>query len=120
MVRIKRLLELLSSYSFNFITPKGKDMILGDFLARQKHDDSNPHDIIFCSSFNMHNILQERYYNLGLTDKYVVQAQSQTKSSRIILPEVHGIKKIFDTQFTTRKADKQLLKLKRVVKLNHG
>ena len=44
--RIKRLLELLSSYSFNLYYIKGKDMILGDFLSRQKVDDSNPHEII--------------------------------------------------------------------------
>ena len=71
-------------------------MILNDFLSRQKHDSSNPHDIIPVS-FSMHNILHERYYNLALTDKYLVQTQSQTKSSRIILPEVHGVKKILDT-----------------------
>ena len=33
--RIKRLLEILSSYSFNLYYIKGKDMILGDFLSRQ-------------------------------------------------------------------------------------
>ena len=71
-------------------------MILSAFLSRQKHDDSNPHDIIPVS-FNMHNILQERYYNLGLMDKYLVQTQLQIKSSGIILPEVHGIRKILDT-----------------------
>ena len=32
--RIKRLLELLSSYSFNFYYIKGKDMVLSDFLSR--------------------------------------------------------------------------------------
>ena len=31
--RIKRLLELISSYSFNLCYMKGKDMILGDFLS---------------------------------------------------------------------------------------
>ena len=50
--RIKRLLELLSSYSFNLYYMKGKDMILSDFLSRQKVDDSNPHEIILIS-FNM-------------------------------------------------------------------
>ena len=34
--RIKRLLEVLSSYSFNLYHMKGKDMILTDFLSRQK------------------------------------------------------------------------------------
>ena len=31
--RIKRLLELISSYSFNLYYVKGKDMILSDFLS---------------------------------------------------------------------------------------
>ena len=44
--RIKRLLELISSYSFNLHYMKGKDMILSDFLSRQVHDTSNPHEII--------------------------------------------------------------------------
>ena len=44
--RIKRLLEVLSSYSFNFYYIKGKDMILSDFLSRQNVDDSNLHKII--------------------------------------------------------------------------
>ena len=50
--RIKRLLEVLSSYSFNLYYIKGKDMILSDFLSRQIEDDSNPHEIIPIS-FNL-------------------------------------------------------------------
>ena len=34
--RIKRLLELISSYSFSLYYMKGKDMILSDFLLQQK------------------------------------------------------------------------------------
>ena len=44
--RIKRLLELLSPYSFNLYYIKGKAMVLSNFLSRQKTDDSNPHDLI--------------------------------------------------------------------------
>ena len=44
--RIKRLLELISSYSFNLDYMKGKDMILSDFLSRQMHNTSDPHKII--------------------------------------------------------------------------
>ena len=44
--RIRRLLELISSYSFNLYHMEGKDMILSDFLSRQMHDTSNPHEII--------------------------------------------------------------------------
>ena len=39
-------------------------MIFSDFLSRQKHDDSNPHEIIPIS-FNMQNVLHSRYYNIG-------------------------------------------------------
>ena len=53
--RLKRLLELISFYSFNSYYMKGKDMILSSFLSRQTHGDSNSHDIIPIS-FNMHNI----------------------------------------------------------------
>ena len=55
--KIKKLLELISSYSFNLYYIKGKDMILSDFLSRQKHDDNDPHDIPI--SLNMHNVLHE-------------------------------------------------------------
>ena len=44
--RIKRLLEILSSYSFNLYYIKGKHMILSDFLSRRIEDDSNLHEII--------------------------------------------------------------------------
>ena len=62
--RINRLLELISSYPFNLYYIKGKDMILGDFLSRQIHNDNNPHEVIPIS-FNMHNILYKRSYNIG-------------------------------------------------------
>ena len=35
-IRMKRLLELISSYSFNLYYIKGKDMVLSDFLSRKK------------------------------------------------------------------------------------
>ena len=68
-LRIKRLLELISSYSFNLYYMKGKDMILSDFLSRQTHNDSNPHEIIPIS-FNMYN---ETYYRIETKDQYLVQ-----------------------------------------------
>ena len=92
--RIKRLLEIISSYSFNLYYIKGKDMKLGDFLSRQRHNDSNPHEITPIS-FNMHQVLQEKYYNLE-QERYLVQTCSQTKVSGITLPEVHGIGESLD------------------------
>ena len=73
--RIRRLLEILSSYSFNLYYIKGKDMILSDFLSRKIKDDSNPHEIILIS-FNIKEILKESYQNI-VRDIYMVQTRSQ-------------------------------------------
>ena len=91
-IRIKRLLELIGSYSFYLYYIKGKDMVLSDFLSRQNNDNSNPHEIIPIS-FNMHEVLHENYYNMK---NYLVQTRSQAKSSGIKLPKVHGMVKNLD------------------------
>ena len=97
MTRIKRLLELISSYSFNLYYMKGKDMILSDFLSRQKNN-SNPHEIIPIS-FNMCQILDDNYYN----EKYLIQTRSQAKTSGIKIPEVHGMGKNLDPNLKPEK-----------------
>ena len=94
---IKILLQLNSSYSFNLYYMKGKDMILSDFLSRQKNDDSNPHDII-PMSFNMCQILDDNY-----SEKYLIQTRSQAKSSGIKLLEVHGVGKNLDPNLKPEK-----------------
>ena len=68
-------------------------MILSDFLSRQKHDNSNPHELIPIS-FNMHSILHDKCYNIGISEKYLIQTWSQAKSSGIKLPEFHGVSKV--------------------------
>ena len=76
--RIKEVIRIVETYSFNLYNIKGKDMVLSDFLSRQKTDDSNLHEIIPIS-FNMREGLQENYYNLGNmteNDKYLVQTRS--------------------------------------------
>ena len=59
-IRKKRLLELISSYSFNLYYIKGKDMALSVLLSKQNNNDSNSHETIPIS-FNMHKKLQENY-----------------------------------------------------------
>ena len=44
-------------------------------------------------SFNMHNVLHKKYYNIGKSERYLVQIQPQTKSSGVKLLEVHGVSK---------------------------
>ena len=89
--RIKRLLELISSYFFNLYYMKGKDIILSNFLSQQNNDDSNPSEIIPIS-FDMYKILENNLENFS-NDKNLVQTCSQANSSGIKLPEVHGIEK---------------------------
>ena len=76
--RIKRLLEILSSDSFNLYYIKGKDTILSDFLSRQIEEDSNPHEIIPIS-FNIQEILQDNYHQLT-TETYNVEMRAQAKA----------------------------------------
>ena len=98
-VRIKRLLELISSYSFNLYYIKGKDMTLSDYLPRQNNNNSNPYEIIPIS-FNMHKVLQENYYNI---DSYLVQTRFQARPSGIKFPEVHGMRKNLDPNIKLEK-----------------
>ena len=77
-------------------------MILSDFLSRQKHSDSNLHEIIPIS-FNMQNILHNRFYNIGNLEKYLVQTWSKAMSGGIKLPEVHSVNKGLDQNVQPRK-----------------
>ena len=96
--RIKRLLELLSPYSSNLYYIKGKDMVLSDFLPRERTDDSSPHKLLPIS-FTLRNQVDNHFYQINSgtnhpkTDKYLVQIRSQTKSSGIKILEIHGANK---------------------------
>ena len=72
-------------------------MTLRDFLSRQKHDDSDPHEIIPIS-FNMRSVFNARYYNINEREqgKHIVQTRSQAKTSGTILSKVHSIDKGID------------------------
>ena len=77
---------------------KGKDMVLSDFLSRQKSDNSNPHELIPIS-FSLKDQVSDYFYrienefNLPKKNKYLVQTRSQVKTSGIRLPEIHGVNK---------------------------
>ena len=98
--RIKRLIELLSSFSFNLYYIKGKDMVLSDFLSRQKTDDSNPHEIIPIF-FTLKGLACKHFYQFNSTtgisetetNKYLIQTRSQANSGGIKVPEIHGVNK---------------------------
>ena len=110
--RIKRLLEVLSAYSFNLYYIKGKDMILSDFLSRQYPGDENTKEIIPIS-FNMKSVLQDKYYTVGKNEekRYMVQTRSQTKASGVQLPEVHGSRKRLDPHRIPKKQSQPIVGL---------
>ena len=99
--KIKRLLELLSPYSFNLYYIKGKNMVLSDFLSRQQMDDSNPHELIPIL-FSLKSQVSDYFFhidneiNLHRKDKYLVQTRSQVWSSGIRLLEIRGANKGLD------------------------
>ena len=99
--QIKRLLELLSPYSFYLYYIKGKDMVLSDFLSRQKTDDSNPRELIpilflFNSQVSDHFYRIDNEVSIPRKDKYLVQTRSQVRSSGIKLLKIHGTHKSLD------------------------
>ena len=101
--RIKKLLEILSSYSFNLYYIKGKDMVLSDFLSMHFEDDSDPHEIIPIS-FNIKEILKENYQNM-VKDMYMLQTRSQAKA-KAKCPPVQSTTGRPVTQNTIPKVDK--------------
>ena len=76
--KIKRFLEILNSYSLNLFYMKRKDMMLSDFPSRQKHDKSNPYEVIPIS-FDMQEVPHIIYYNIhkNAEEKYLIQTRSQ-------------------------------------------
>ena len=76
--RIKRLLEILSAYSFDLYYIK--DMVLSDFLSRQHGNSSNPHEIILFHSIwgkycnkTTKTIPKPSWYKLGFKAKQRMQ-----------------------------------------------
>ena len=75
--RIKRLLEVLSSYSFNLYYIKGKYMVLSDYLSRQMEDKSDLHKVIPIS-FDIKDVSFKSHQN-KTQHTFMVQTRSQAK-----------------------------------------
>ena len=75
----------------------------------------NPHEIIPIS-FDMKAILNDKYYNVGEENRYLVQTWSEIKDTGIKVPEVHGAEKGIDPnlkpEWTVRKSQKLAVKPK--------
>ena len=78
--RIMRLLDILSAYSFNLYYVKGRDMIIADYLSRNRSKDMDPSELIpisFCCMDIYRGLLDTEagsaVYNIG--------TRSSTKAS---------------------------------------
>ena len=93
--RIMRLLDRLSAYSFNLYYVKGRDMILADYLSRNRSKDIDPIEIIpisFCCTDVYRWLLDAE---IGL-EVYNICTRSSTKASGEKPPEVHDADKLLD------------------------
>ena len=99
--RIKRLLEVLSAYSFNLYNMKEKEMTLNDFLSRIKEDKLKLHEIIHIS-FALQEVLQEKYY---------IQTRSGAQKEDITVGKIHAHYKSLIPHLKLEKADKILSQL---------
>ena len=85
--RIMRLLDRLSTYSFNLYYVKGRDMILSDYLSRHRQKDLDPSELIpisFCCL---------KAYRIFIADKigediFSVKTRGNAKESGEIVGEV--------------------------------
>ena len=91
--RIMRLLDRLSAYSFNLYYLKGKDMILADYLSRNRDDDEDPAELIPVSFCKIRDI-----------DEFCVATRASVKASGETVPEVHGVDKELDPHINARAA----------------
>ena len=93
--RIMRLLDRLSAYSFNLFYVKGRDMILSDYLSRNRSKDIDPSELIpisFCCMDVYRGLLDTE---IGF-EVYNIGTRSSTKASGQKPPEVHGADKPLD------------------------
>ena len=87
--RIMRLLDRLSTYSFNLHYLKGKGMILADYLSRNCNEDEDPTDLIPVSLCKIRDIKD-----------FCVATRASVKASGETTPEVHGVDKELDPHIT--------------------
>ena len=93
--RIMRLLDRLSAYGFNLYYVKGRDMILADYLSRNRSKDIDPSELfpISCCCMDVYRGLLDT--EIGL-EMYNIGTRSSTKASGEEPPEVHGADKPLD------------------------
>ena len=84
--RTIRLLDQLSSYSFDIYFVKGKDMVLVDYFSRHRESDDDPYELVPVSFCCFEIYLSQ----LRLDTLNVYSPRSKSKEAGEIVPQVHG------------------------------
>ena len=97
-IRILRLLDRLSAYSFNLYYVKGRHMILSDYLSRHRAKYLDPSKLIPISFRCL------KAYRSFIADKigediFCVKTRASAKASGEILGEVHAADKSLDPNY---------------------
>ena len=106
--RIMRLLDRLSTYSFNLYYVKGRDMILSDYLSRHRHKDLDPSELIpisFCCLRTYRSLIDGR---IG-EEIFSVKTKVGAKAIGELVGEVHGADKPLDPNYKPEHQSKSKL-----------
>ena len=106
--RIMRLLDRLSVYSFNLYYVKGRDMILSDYLSRNRQKDLDPSELIpisFCCLKTYRSFIDDK---IG-EEIFCVKTRTSAKASGEIVGEVHGADKPLDPNYKPEHQSKSKL-----------
>ena len=106
--RIMRLLDRLSAYSFNLYYVKGRDLILSDYLSRNRQKDINPSELIpisFCCLKVNRSFIDDR---IG-EEIFCIKTRSSVKASGEQVGEVHGADKPLDPSYKPEHQSKSKL-----------
>ena len=93
--KIMRLLDRLSAYSFNLYYFKGRDMILADYLSRNRNKDIDSSELIPIGFYCM-DIYRDLLDTEAGSAVYNIGTRSSTKASGDKPPKVHGADKPLD------------------------
>ena len=96
--RIMRLFDRLSAYSFNLYYVKGRDIILSDYLSRNRQKDLDPSELIpisFCCLKAYRSFIADK---IG-QDIFCIKTRASAKASGEAVGEVHGDNKPLDPNY---------------------
>ena len=107
-IRIMRLLDRLSAYSFNMYYVKGRDMILSDYLSRHRQKVLDPSELIpvsFCCLKVYRSLIAAKI----VEDLFCVETRASAKVSGEIVGEVDRADKPLDPNYKPENQSKSRL-----------